>query len=139
VDLIVLPYLWDQNGEYIHKLRAYGELGSWGLQKGFLLIGSANWGSWQNPVEQGVGETPLIVEEHLSLFSLSSENLEGLTGKVGTLGLQVTRKNHCGAAKKWARKAKLAEAPTGDSSSGQTRSALGGQPLTVQRRPNELW
>jgi hypothetical protein len=42
------------------------------------------------------------------------ENLEGLKEKVGTLGLQTTRKRRCGAAKKWARKAKLAEAPTGD-------------------------
>ena len=29
MDLIVPPYLWDQNGEHGHKLRAYRELRSW--------------------------------------------------------------------------------------------------------------
>jgi hypothetical protein len=46
-------------------------------------------------------------EEHLSPSSLSLENLEGLTEKVGTLGLQSLRKNRCGAAKKRAKKARL--------------------------------
>jgi len=54
----------------------------------------------QNPVEQGVGETPLTGEEHSSPGSISPENVEGLTEKVGTLSLQVTRENRCGAAKK---------------------------------------
>jgi hypothetical protein len=40
------------------------------------------------PFEQGAGETPLIEEEHLSTSSQTLENLEGLTEKVGTLGLQ---------------------------------------------------
>jgi len=93
----------------------------------------------QNPVEQGAGQTPTIGEEHLSPCSLSLENLEGLTEKLGTLGLQVTRKSCCGAAKKQARKAKLAKAPTGDFGSGQPQSTLGDQPQTLQRRPNELW
>jgi hypothetical protein len=87
----------------------------------------------QNPVEQGAGRTPVIGEEHLSPSSLISENLECLTEKVGTLGLQVNRKNCCGAAKKQARKAKVAEAPTEDSGSSQTRPAPGGQPQTLQK------
>ena len=53
--------------------------------------------------------------EHLSRSRLNSDNLECLTEKVGTFGLQITRKNCCGAAKKRARKARPAEAPTGDS------------------------
>ena len=61
------------------------------------------------------------------------ENLESLIEKVGTLGLWVTRKNRCGAAKKLAWKAKLAVASAGDSSGGQLRPALGGQPRTPQR------
>jgi len=97
-------------------------------EKGFCSEAPQNGVAGQNPVKQGAGQTPLIGEEHLSPCSLSSENNEGLTEKVGTLGLQVTRKNRCGAAKKPARKAKLAEAPTGDSSSCQSRSALGSQP-----------
>ena len=80
----------------------------------------------QNPVRQGAGETPLIREEHSSPSTLCSENFEGLTERVGTLSLQVTRKNRCCAAKKRARRAKLAVAPTGDSSGGQPRPALSG-------------
>jgi hypothetical protein len=73
------------------------------------------------------------MEEHLSFSSRISENLDGLTETVGTLGLRATRKNRCGAAKKRARKAKLAGAPTGYSGGGQPRSALGGQPHTLQK------
>ena len=69
----------------------------------------------------------------MSPSSLISENLECLTEKLGTLGLQVIRKNRCGAAKKWARKAKLAEARTGASGSGQPRPAPGSQPQTLQK------
>ena len=87
----------------------------------------------QNSVEQRTGRTPLIGEEHLSIGCQTSENLEGLAEKVGTLGLQGTKKNRCGAAKKQARKARLAGAPTGDSSSGQPQSALADQPHTHQK------
>jgi hypothetical protein len=87
----------------------------------------------QNPVEQGAGETPLIGEEHLSPSSLSSENLENLTDKVGTLSLQVTRKNRCGAVKKRARMVRLAEAPTGDSGSSLPQLSLGSQPQILQK------
>jgi len=41
----------------------------------------------QDPVEQGAGETPVIEGERPSPSNLSSENLEGVTEKVGTLGL----------------------------------------------------
>jgi hypothetical protein len=108
-------------------------------EKGFCSEAPQIAAAGQNPVEQEAGETPLTGEEHSSPCSLSSENLEGLSEKVVTLGLQVTRKNCCGAAKKRARKAKLAEAYNGDSSSGQNWSALGSKPHTLQRRPNELW
>jgi len=53
-----------------------------------------------NPVGQGAVETPLTGGEHSSPSILCSENLEGLIEKVGTLGLQVTRKNRCGATNK---------------------------------------
>jgi len=56
---------------------------------------------------QGAGEIPMTWEEHLSPSSLSLENLEGLTEKVGTLSLQSLRKNRCGAAKKRTKKARL--------------------------------
>jgi hypothetical protein len=88
--------------------------------------------SGQNPVEQGAGETPLIGEEPLSPSNLSSENLEGLTEKVCTLGLQDSGKNCFGAAKKRARKAMFAESPTGDSGSGQPQSSLGSQQQILQ-------
>jgi hypothetical protein len=87
----------------------------------------------QNPVEQRAGETPLTGEEYLSPSSPTSENLENLTEKVGTIGLQVTRKKSCGAAKKRPRKAKLAEVPTKDSDGSQPRSAVGDQPQTLQK------
>ena len=87
----------------------------------------------QNPVQQGAGEAPLIGEKHLSPSSLSFENPESLTEKVSTLGLQGTRKNHCGAANKRARKARLAETPTGDSGSSQPRSSRGGRPQILQK------
>jgi hypothetical protein len=41
----------------------------------------------QDPVEQGAGGTSLIGEECPSLEGQTLENLEGLTEKVGTLGL----------------------------------------------------
>ena len=56
----------------------------------------------------------VIWDEHLFLWSPSSENLEVLTEEVGILDFKSRKKNCSGAAKKWARKAKLAEAPAGD-------------------------
>jgi hypothetical protein len=86
----------------------------------------------RNQVEQGMSATPLIGEENPPPCGHTMENLEGLTEKVDTLGLQVRKKNRCGSARKWARKAKSAEAPTGATEGGQTQSAAGGQPLDFQ-------
>jgi hypothetical protein len=47
-------------------------------------------------------------------------NLEVLTEKVGTLVLRGQKKNRNGAAKRQAKRAQLAEAPTGDSTGGQS-------------------
>ena len=87
----------------------------------------------QDPVEQRTGGSPLIGEKQLSVGCQTSENLEGLTEKVSTLGLPITKKNYCGAAKKWARRARLAEAPAGASGSGQPRPALADEPHTQQK------
>jgi hypothetical protein len=85
----------------------------------------------QDPCLQGEGEAPVSWEQHLSLESLSLENLEGLTEKAGTLGLRAARKNRCGVAKR-ARKAKMAEALAGDSAGGQPRLLQGGQKKALQ-------
>jgi hypothetical protein len=85
----------------------------------------------QDPVESGTGGTPLIEEEHLP-DSHKAKNLDGLTEKVGSHGLVLPKKNRCGAARKRARKAKLAEAPAGASDVRQHQTASGGQPLTLQ-------
>ena len=69
----------------------------------------------QNPSLHRVRETPFTWEERLSPSSLSSENLAVLTEKVGVLGLKSFIKNRSGAAKKRARKTRLAEGPTADS------------------------
>ena len=53
--------------------------------------------------------------------------------KVGTLGLQGTRKNCCGAAKKRVMGTRLAEAPTRDSGSSQPQLSRGGQPQILHR------
>jgi hypothetical protein len=53
----------------------------------------------QDPVEFRTGGTPLIEEEHPS-DSYTAKNLEGLTEKVGTLGLVLPKKNRCDAARK---------------------------------------
>jgi len=88
----------------------------------------------RDPVEQGAGETSLIGGGgRPSPSNLCSENLEGLTEKFDTLGLRTTSNNRCGAAKKRARRARLAEDPSGDSGGGQTRSAPGGKPQTLQK------
>jgi hypothetical protein len=83
------------------------------------------WATGWDPAEQGAGETPLTGGEHPTPSNPSSENLEGLTEKVGTLGLRATSKNRCGDAKKRARRARLAEASSGDCGGGQSLSALG--------------
>jgi hypothetical protein len=101
-------------------------------RQGQLLCLEAPQGTTeQNPRTQGASETPVTWEEHLSPSSLSSENLEGLTEKVGTLGLQSLR-NSCGAAKKRA-KARLAEAPIGNSGSGQPQASRASQPQNLQK------
>jgi len=80
----------------------------------------------RDPDEQGEGDTRLIRGGgRPSPSNLSSESLEDLTEKVGTLGLRATGKNRCGAAKKQARRARLVEAPSGDSG--------GDQPETLQK------
>jgi hypothetical protein len=61
----------------------------WVSNNGFCS-GALGGADGQNPAEHGTGGTPLIGEEHLSC-SQTSENLEGLTEKVGTLGLQLGR------------------------------------------------
>jgi len=86
----------------------------------------------QNLCLQGLDETPTALEEHLSPSSLSSENLEVLPEKVGTLGLRGFRRNRCRAGKKQARKAKMAEAFAGDSGGGQPRPLRSGQLQTLQ-------
>jgi hypothetical protein len=82
--------------------------------------------------EQKRGGTSLIGREHLPSGSCTMENMESLAEKVGTLGLQVTHRNHFSAAKKRTRKVKFGEAPAGDSGSGQPGSAPGGQQHTSQ-------
>ena len=42
----------------------------------------------QDPCLQGAGEAPISWEQHLFPSSLSSDNLEVLAEKVGTVGLQ---------------------------------------------------
>jgi hypothetical protein len=85
----------------------------------------------QKTVEHRTGGTPLIGEEHLS-SSQTSENIEGPT-QISTLCLRLARKNRCGAAKKRAKKAKLAEAPTGASDGGQPQPTSGNQPQNLQK------
>jgi hypothetical protein len=86
----------------------------------------------QNACLQGIGETPNTRQEHLSPNSLSSENLEVLPEKVGTLGLRGVRRNRCGVAKKQARKAKTAEALAGDIGGGQPGPFRSGQLQALQ-------
>ena len=76
----------------------------------------------QDPVESRTGGTPLIGKEHLSC-SQTTENLEGLTEKVSSLGLRFPKKNRCGSARKRARKARLVEAPTAASDGGQPNTS----------------
>jgi hypothetical protein len=95
----------------------------WASSKGNCLeapCGAAK----QDPAEQGAGRTSLIGEERPPPVEKTSENLEGLTEKVGILGLQIT-KNRCGAARNQARMARLVEA-----GSGQPQSTRKDRPRT---------
>ena len=69
----------------------------------------------QNPLSTEASETPARWQEHLFLCSPSSENLEVPAEKAGTLQLKSRKKNCSGADKKRDRKARLSEAPAGDS------------------------
>ena len=80
---------------------------------------------------QGAGEAPISWEQHLYPGSLNLENLEVLT-EVSTLGIRAAKKNRCGAAKKWARKDKMAEALDGDSIGSQPWLPQGGQKQALQ-------
>jgi hypothetical protein len=85
----------------------------------------------QDPVMSITGGTPLIEKEHLS-DSRTSGNLEGLTEKVSSLGLQLPKKNRCGAARERVRKARWLEAPTGATAGGQPQTTSGDQPRNLQ-------
>jgi hypothetical protein len=65
----------------------------------------------QNPNSPETSETPASRGERLLSGIENPGNLEALTEKVGTLGLQGEKKNRSGAAKKRSRRARLAEAP----------------------------
>ena len=72
-------------------------------------------------IHAGLGqvETPASHGEHLLSGTDNHGNLEVLT-EVCTLDLRGEKKNRSGAAKKQARRTRLAEAPTGDSTGGQS-------------------
>jgi len=78
----------------------------------------------QNLSLPGTSETLVSWEEHLSPSSPSSENLEMLAEKTGTLDLKNINKNNSGATKKGARKARLANAPARDSPSNQPQQGF---------------
>jgi hypothetical protein len=59
-----------------------------------------------------------------------TENLEGLTEKVGTLSFQGHKRTWCGAAERQVRRANHAEAPIGESASGQKLPPQSDQPHT---------
>ena len=90
------------------KNRTNGESGSSGLPCGFQFKGSGV-GNWTGHNRTG---TSLIGKEHPSC-SQTTENLEGQTEKVDSLGLRFPKKNCCGSARKRARKARLAESSMG--------------------------
>jgi hypothetical protein len=73
----------------------------------------------QNRLPSEASETSASWQEHLPLCSPSSENFEVLAEKVGTLDLKSRKKNRSGAAKKWDRKARLAQALARPSAGGQ--------------------
>lgn len=87
---------------------------------GELLCSKAPQGATkQNPPSSEASETSASWQEHLPLCSPSPENFEVLAEKVGTLDLKSRKKNRSGAAKKWDRKARLAQALARPSAGGQ--------------------
>ena len=122
MDLIIPLYSWDLYGKHSkNKSEQMESSALWASDKG-CCSDAPEGAAGQDPVELGTGGTPLIEEEHQPC-SQTSENLEGLTKKVSTLDPRLPRKNCCGAARTRARKAKLAEAPTGGSDGGQPQPA----------------
>ena len=131
MDLIIPLYSWDLYGKHSkNKSEQMESSALWASDKG-CCSDAPEGAAGQDPVELGTGGTPLIEEEHQPC-SQTSENLEGLTKKVSTLDPRLPRKNCCGAARTRARKAKLAEAPTGASDGGQPQPASGDQPQNLQ-------
>ena len=61
--------------------------------KGSRLEAPKNGATGRDSAEQEAGDTPLI-GEHPTTSNPSPENMEGLTEKVGTLGLRATSKNN---------------------------------------------
>ena len=60
-----------------------------GSGQGELLCLEASQGAiGQNPCLRGLGEAPILWEQHLPPRNLSSVNLEVLTEKFGTFGFQ---------------------------------------------------
>jgi hypothetical protein len=105
---------------------------SWASDKGSCTE-APHGATAQSPAEQKAGETPLIGGEHPPQAQRTQVSLEGLTEKVGTLGLRVTKRHRCGAATKRARKTKLAEAPAGDSNGGRSGLTSGGKKRDPQQ------
>jgi hypothetical protein len=69
----------------------------------------------QNPCSSGTGETPASRAQHVPSGTDNPVNLEVLTEKVGTLDLRGEKNNRTRAAKKRAKKARLAETSDVDS------------------------
>ena len=86
----------------------------------------------QDAYLQGDVEALVSWEQHLCPGSLRSEHLEGLTEKVGNLGLRAAKRYPFGAAKKRTRNAKMAEALAGNSAGAQPRLLQGGQKQGLQ-------
>ena len=81
-------------------------------------------GNWTETTEPRRGGTSLNGKEHPSC-SQTTENLEGQTEKIDSLGLRFPKKYRCGSARKRARKARLAESPDGATDGGQPQTPSG--------------